>query len=180
MKPSPIQAIQKLHQLHPEISPTICAFYAEACIVALSRFGHSSGVQLQVNDDPHKKVSISWDKVVGDAGWQEDKVICENAAYAIAFLLVFHFTKYAIIKQSVIRTGFDYWLYKKDDNVSRNFLQRYAKLEVSGIMEAKGGNTVLSRVEQKKKQTSDGPNANLPVYIAITEFKTPKSSFVLK
>lgn len=40
--------IEKIHELHPNISRAICDFYAEGCIIALMNNGHSPGVKLEV------------------------------------------------------------------------------------------------------------------------------------
>jgi hypothetical protein len=81
----------------------------------------------------------------------------------------------------MIGTGVDYWLGYKEGHEKYdelNFMN--ARLEISGINEESITNTVEKRVKIKKAQVAKSDETALPVYISVSEFKTPKSYFAKK
>ena len=162
------------------ISSIQCDYFAEACIIALENKGHLSGIQLKVDGDFQTSFILKWQSPIKVSGWKESRDIAENGSIAISFLLILELTEYEIIQQSVIGTGFDYWLgYKPSSKKSDpdNFLN--ARLEVSGIN--KGRRSVMTqRVRQKLKQVGVSDYLNIPAYIVVTEFGTPISIIIEK
>ena len=76
---------------------------------------HRSGVTLEVDGDFQGTFELVWNESPHPGGWKEIREIAENGSIAIAFFLILELTEYQIIQQSVIGTGFDYWLgYKKN------------------------------------------------------------------
>ena len=50
-----------------------------------------------------------------------------------------------------------------------------ARLEVSGLIN-QNNSQYNYRIKQKKKQTKQSDNTNLPAYVAVVEFETPKAT----
>jgi hypothetical protein len=100
----------------------------------------------------------------------------EYGAYCIAFLIIHHLTDYKVIRRSKRKTGFDYWLGKKE--ASYPFTD-VARLEVSGILKGKSSH-ITQRIKAKKEQVKQSDSIQLPAYIIVTEFKQPISKIYLK
>lgn len=84
-------------------------------------------------------------------------------------------------EESVIGTGIDFWVSTKSSNDQLiSFNNREARIEVSGILRKSLGNTVNMRVAQKKKQMKPSDHSQLPGWIIVCEFSTPKSKIVRK
>lgn len=84
-------------------------------------------------------------------------------------------TEYQVIEQSVIGTGFDFWLGFKEHHENYdpdNFLN--GRLELSGIN--KGSQSKISqRVKEKLRQLKVSDYLQIPAYVVVTEFGTPVS-----
>jgi hypothetical protein len=78
-----------------------------------------------------------------------------------------------VVERSRKGTGFDYWLGEEDGLL----FQGKIRLEVSGILIG-GGSAVSSRIKQKTHQVRREPN--LPAFVAVVEFGTPKARVVAK
>jgi len=175
--------LERLHEYHPSISPVICNFYSEACVIALIRNGHQSGVELEVEGRVSESIKLSWSMHANplEPGWQQKRVFTEFGACAIAFLLVHAFTEFTVLRQSSYNSGVDYFLGYRKGTPSyneKNYLKEAARLEVSGIFEETKSNSLVRRLKEKENQVKSNNKANLPVYISVTEFNTPKSGFL--
>lgn len=162
----------------PAITPAFGAALAEAGAVCLEEQGHFQGVEIKVSGDFTAKFKLRWQTVTEQMlrCWNDEEFTTEQAAYAIAFLIIRELTNLTVIERSSKGTGFDYWLGSVDTEAKIPF-QNKVRLEVSGIR--KGDDSrVKARVKQKKEQTipSDG---KYPAYIIIVEFSTPLS-FIAK
>ena len=175
--------LEQMHRKH-KISDVVCDFYTEGCIVALERNGHiSKNVYLSVDGITEKKYRLIWDKKVNTNGWQEDKVIAEFGGYCMAFLLVSELTEFTVLRQAKTRTGVDFYIgYNEKSRLSdqENFFKDLVRMEVSGILKENGSNTVQKRYKKKLDQTRQSDHQKIPVFIAITEFGSPKSKFLMK
>lgn len=60
------------------------------------------------------------------------------------------------------------------------YIPKEARLEVSGLNKEKVGNTVNMRIGQKKRQITSSDKPNLPGWIIVVEFTTPKSKIIKK
>jgi len=170
--------LNELKDATSAISPVQCDYFVEACVVALENQGHQSPVSIKVEGDFDKTFELTWAGDVKKEGWREDRISVENGSIAVAFFLILELTDYQIAQQSIIGTGFDYWLGFKESHPnydSDNFLN--AKLEVSGIN--RGSQSVIQqRVRQKLRQVGLSEGENIPAFIIVTEFGTPKSIII--
>ena len=102
-----------------------------------------------------------------------DQYATEHGAYCVACLIVEQ-CRLEVVEAIKKKTGFDFWLGRKDDQGS--LFQGLSRLEVSGIRN--GNRTELeSRVKQKINQTkvSDGV---LPAIVVVVEFGRPIAKMV--
>ncbi len=81
-----------------------------------------------------------------------------------------------IVERSYIGTYVDYILGEMSDDDSF-FLQK-AKLEVSGIGKETPTNTVNQRIRVKLNQVQKSADKELPSYIIVVEFGSPKAKIV--
>ena len=166
------------------ISPTRGNFYREAAIVGLHQQGFKSGVILHISGEFQEKISIEWtddvDKVTIDS-WRDELQVTNFGAVGIALLLMAELLTFNNFEEGVIGTGIDFWMSKKSFQKKKiAFYQREARLEISGILKEKIGNTVNMRIGKKKKQISVSDYTRLPGWIVVVEFSTPKSKIVKK
>lgn len=160
----------------PGITPAIGNYLLENCMVSLHASGHADGIAMQVRGLSDEIFNLHWKGKVTDQmtrSYQDDFETTEQGAVCISVLVATHLTDYTIVERSWRGTGIDYWLGYADDP----FLQRAARLEISGIKTESAANTVLSRYEQKAQQTVLSDGSNLPAYISIVEFSAPKCLF---
>lgn len=96
----------------------------------------------------------------------------EHGAICLSIMLTTTLTPYKVVERSRKGTGIDYWLGDEE-----TFLfQKKARLEVSGILE--GDETAVKhRHAVKVEQTRRSDYIQLPAYISIVEFSTPKAWF---
>ena len=153
-------------------------------MVCFHRCGHRSGVRLIVHyADAEEPVEICWE---GEIDAQllrsfEERRATDNAACAIALLLMRELTEYTAIKQSPIGTTIDYYLTSKHRagelrNEDLIFNQVEARLEVSGILRETPENTVEHRINQKRRRLER--EGDLPDLIVVVEFSKPWSKVV--
>jgi len=176
--------LDKLQEGVPDITPIVGAFCMEAAMVCLVRGGHSSGVILIVQGDFELKLKIVWKEVLNPnafSTWAEEAHAATYAAMGIAFLLAQELLGYTIFEESRYGTGIDYWMGKGEIPEERpTFFQKEARLEISGISKETPSNTVNMRVNKKKKQISPSDKSNLPGWVIVIEFGTPKSKIEKK
>jgi hypothetical protein len=170
--------IDQLHTTVESFSRCQLQFLSENCIVAMETSKHKPSCTLTVTGSSQITYTLQWTTGISLAGYKEPVKFTEHGAEAIAFLLAQKRTRFKVLEEALIGTGFDYWLgypstHPKYD--PKNFLR--ARLEVSGILEETGSNTLAKRIAQKKKQVSVTDDLKLPAYIAITEFSTPQAYF---
>lgn len=67
------------------ISKIQCDYFVEACITALEKQGHKTGVILKIEGDITTTFCLKWKKKPVRGGWQEPKVITENGGITIGF-----------------------------------------------------------------------------------------------
>lgn len=161
----------------PGVSAAAGPYLLEACVVAFTKNSHSTGVKLSLDGLSKSSPTAIWDYVLPqnwEKAWGDPDDATENGACGIAFLLCEQLTNFNIIERSYKSTGFDYYLgHDKGDNIFENA----ARLEVSGIL--KGPERVNARVNQKLKQITP-TDGDLPGFVAVIEFSTPKAVFIEK
>jgi hypothetical protein len=161
----------------PGITIERCLSHLQACLVCLTK-KHVSGINLEVKGNLPGIFQLIWqDKVTPQMlnTWNDPEEATEEAACAIAFLLILALTEFTIIQRSRKGTGFDYWLGYKTAVV----FERTARLEISGMLNATETD-VLSRVRRKLKQVEASDDSGLPVYIVVVEFSKPLAYVVKK
>jgi hypothetical protein len=173
--------IETLKDTLLNISPVQCDGYSEGCIVALEAQGKQTGVKLKVTGDAESEYLLNWKKKVNKNGWKEPIKFTESGAVAISFFLTRKLTEFNVIEEALIGTGVDYWLGYDDTHPNfdkLNFIN--ARVEISGILEEKGTNTLEARVRKKMVQTEQSDSTKLPAYVSIIEISTPKDYFAKK
>lgn len=159
------------------LSPEICSFYMQACTICLETQNHKTGVEMLKSNDKKAKFTLNWKKNKDKTkkGWRDMQEATEYGATAIALLMAEKYSGFSSVERSAKGTGFDYWLGEDDDIVG--IFQNKARLEISGILEESGNNTIENRVKSKIKQTERSNNLGLNAHICVTEFKNPKTEY---
>jgi predicted transcriptional regulator len=162
------------------ILPNMYLYYAEAAAICFEENNFAGTVSLKI-EDSQKEIAVfhfTWASVNQQVKDMHNDLIYETeyGAYCIAFLIIHHLTDYKIIRRSKRKTGFDYWLGKKEADYP---FTDAARLEVSGILKGKS-TKITQRIEAKKEQMKQSDARQLPAYIIVTEFKKPISQIYLK
>ena len=156
------------------VPPSYGANLAEAAGVCLESQGHDQGVKIQVRGHIVGDYSVEWPTIPEEhQGFRNDEPkATEEGASGVAILLVELKTQYSVIEISRKGTGIDYWLGDSSDVT----FQYKARMEVSGIRKG-NPSEVNARVNQKLNQTkaSDDLYGNLPAYVIVVEFGTPRA-----
>jgi len=166
------------------ISPTRGTYYREAVIVGLRKQGFASGVHLKIYGEFEEIVELVWKDDIDDAvvvSWRDKHNLANFGAVGISLLIAHKILAFKAFEESTIGTGIDFFMGQSDFNQSvPSFLQREARLEVSGIFEENTGNSVKMRIGKKRKQMKVSDHTNLNGWIIVVEFSTPKSKIVKK
>jgi len=163
----------------PVIPPDAAGFYRQNCMVCFHHHGHRSGVLMRVHyREEIEAFEVAWDGEVSEQivrSYGDKRRAVDNAACAIALLLVREMTDFTGIEQSSTGSTIDYYLVPQgqDDTLIFN---RAARLEVSGILRETEDNTVEDRVRSKLRRLK--PEGGLPDFIVIVEFSKPWSKMV--
>ena len=137
----------------------------------MDHHNHSSPLELSVEGTKTTQLKLEWRDTINERtkrSWHDLTIATEWAACGIAFLLVEHFLGYTIVRQARKGNGIDYWLGVIDKETE--LVQEKARLEVSGILNAKNRSTITARVNQKKNQVSED---NVETYVIVVEFSQP-------
>jgi hypothetical protein len=165
--------LESLERGIPVIPKQAAAFYKQNCMVCLDNQNHKSGVRLKVKyyDDSDVVFQVFWDGPMTNQLRQAyaDLVrATENAACAMALLLVREITDFTAIQQAVRGTTIDYYLGYKEE-IDDLIFNRVARLEVSGILREDDSNTIDNRIKAKLGRLKSG----LPAFIFVVEFSCP-------
>ena len=163
----------------PGVTPIEGANLYENCLVEMHRCGHPEEVCIAMSGLTSESISLIWNDKYNEQmnrTYADEQSVTERAAVGVSVLLALELTDYTVIERSRKGTGFDYMLGDKDDPL---FVPK-ARLEVSGIKQESETNTIDSRYRQKVNQMSVSDQTQLPGYISIIEFSTPKAIFNLK
>ncbi|MBQ9202842.1 MAG: hypothetical protein IJ155_01215 [Prevotella sp.] len=163
----------------PGVTPIEGANLYENCVVELHRCGHPEQVDLSLTGLRTKTCTLTWEDTFNnqlDRTYADEQSVTERAAVGVSILLALALTNYTVIERSRKGSGFDYMLGDKNDPL---FMPK-ARLEISGIRKETGQNTVKARYQQKAIQTNISDYTQLPAYVSIVEFSTPKAIFNIK
>lgn len=160
--------------------------YLHALLVCLNDQQHQSGIEIVVKQtrqgNDYRAFRIEWGDVVTEQmllTWNDMQEATEDAAYALAFLLIVELTRYTVIGRSAKTTGIDWWLGHKDETKTLPFVKR-ARLEISGILRENSESRIRSRVTQKLLQSELSDDTDLPAYVIVVEFSKPLAYVVQK
>jgi hypothetical protein len=161
------------------ISKAYGAFLAEAAAHCLNLKKHPNPVQVALTGDLQTVGMLDWDGVIElkDATYTDLQEATEYGAYGIALVVALRITGMTSVERSAKGTGIDYWL--GSDSASQGIFQRAARLEVSGILDGDDAK-ITARLNIKLHQASRSDGSLLPAYVAIVEFRTPETRFVMK
>lgn len=181
MKKRPIHiSLDILKQGFPAISKAIGLYLAEGGAFCMERQGHESGVIFEISNGSKKvEARLSWSNIIDgqtERAWNDTQEATEYGATAIAIALLHYLSDYTVIERSFKGTGFDYWLGtgEYDENLVP-FVQRKARLEISGIWKANFRNSLKKRLKQKIKQVEKANYSDVPIVIVVVDFGAPKA-----
>lgn len=149
----------------------------DSALICLDHNNHKSPTNLKVDGQDKIDFVLNWKNKITlkmRNTWKDLQEATEKGAEGIAVLLVSHLTHYKIIERSAKGTGIDYWMSEKDSILP---FQNSARLEISGLLK-KNDSDYKQRIKKKKKQTEQSDNTNIPAYIAVIEFESPKATLV--
>ncbi len=149
----------------------------EATLICLDYHQHKSPVNLKVEGQNKIDFMLNWKNKITlkmRNTWKDLQEVTEKGAEGIAVLLVSYLTNYKIVQRSAKGSGIDYWLSEKDSILP---FQNSARLEISGLL-YKNDSDYRRRIRKKKKQTEQSDNTNIPAYIAVIEFQSPKATLI--
>ena len=111
---------------------------------------------------------------VGNSNFSQDamrekKTLAENGGISLAMFVMSLLSDYKYMHQSEIGSGTDYG-FTKTKPTGENFLDNCHYIEVSGILEEKGANTLYNRIQFKHKQIENGSNRDKTSSIIVTLF----------
>jgi hypothetical protein len=139
---------------------------------------------MMVSGNFEKRFTVVWEKdinVATLASWKDENQIANFGAVGIAILLAIELLGIVSFEEGIIGTGIDFWVSTKSSSSQLiPFINREARIEVSGILQENLGNTVNMRVGQKKKQMKSSDHSQLPGWVIVVEFSTPKTKIVRK
>lgn len=164
---------------HPGITPYCGGLLAECASVCLDSQGHDCGTALKVDGEVSAEYPVFWRRPTPRAKrcYADDEEATEYGASGVAILLVGMLTELLVIERARKGTRFDYWLGSND--CRGPYLQRKARLEVSGIRHGNDGE-FRSRIRQKEEQVAASTEKASPAYVVVIEFGTPRARMIKK
>lgn len=167
------------------LTEPIANHFAESCAVSLHVNGHRSGVGLGVRySGSDSRETVIWSNVITDEvveSYRDVNKRVDNAACAIALLLIRQLTTRVAILASATGDRVDYYLSQSEIDDTLIFNDS-ARLEVSGIHRESSSNSIQRRLRQKtnRLKKKGGPDSDSEsTYICVVEFAEPKSEVVL-
>lgn len=156
-----------LHKRHRGLTPAVCAYYAEAASVCMSRH-HEPPRELRVASPNGNTVRVAeWTepRQRERLAWANRDDATRDGAYCISLAAVEAELGWVAISRAETRTGADYYVGPKD---SIDLEDAY-RLEVSGVDEGDDG-AVNRRLGEKVRQALDG-KSDLPAVATVVGFK---------
>ena len=151
--------------------------YNQYAAVALDKFHKGSKAQINFNlDNTDSNAILEWNSKFPKGGMKEDTEIANFGGVALAFFVMSVLSGYGYVEQTEIGDGVDYAFRitePKDDDL--NFLDDSHYVEISGILEEKGGNTLKKRIKSKHNQINRGRKSSKSSSVIVTLFSEPKS-----
>ena len=124
--------------------------------VALNKFHSNSKTLFTFNiNGKQSECIINWNSNFSQDAMREKKTLAENGGISLAMFVMSLLSDYKYMHQSEIGSGTDYG-FTKTKPTGENFLDNCHYIEVSGILEEKGANTLYNRIQFKHKQIENG------------------------
>ena len=141
-------------------------------VSALERYHHEGLAKFEFVVDGIRHTSkISWDSSFSRAAMQERIDMAHHGGVALAMFLMAVHLDYGYVEQTEIGQGTDYKFMKmppSDDDL--NFMQGGHYVEVSGLLEETGSNTLRSRITDKHAQIRRGRGIKREASVVVTLF----------
>lgn len=150
-------------------------FYNQHAIVGFDKFHKNSAVEYEfLIDGKLKRIKLHWNSDFSRAAIKEKKDIANFGGVAMAYFVMSILLDYKYVEQSEIGDGVDYRFLKSEpDDDDLNFLDKGHYVEVSGILQEKGTNTLDNRIKVKHSQINRGTKCYEKSSIIVTLFEKP-------
>lgn len=153
----------------------------EALLVCFDKLTDKSCITCKVQGIQESQFPIvfEWSERLtkGDRdSWKNKIDLAKWAGVGISLSMITQFSEYTVTEEAAINSGVDFYLGDKEAvalAADDDFIERTARLEASGILCAKGSNTVEKRRKCKVKQTKKSDCEGTPAFIIIGEFSIP-------
>jgi hypothetical protein len=154
-------------------TPDQIVVFNQWAATALDRFHDGSKASFEFTIDGGKQVAIlHWHSNFSKAAMQERRKIAEEGAVAVAMFVMSILLDYKYLSQTEIGEGVDYQ-FQKEVPTTENFLAGSHYVEISGLLEENGTNTLLNRVRKKHEQINKGTRKDESSSVIITLFSNP-------
>lgn len=165
---------EKLHGASKELI-TVLNNYAA---LGLDKYHNNSSVDFEfsIDGEIHKSI-LEWNSDFPKAAMKEKIDIANHGGVAIAWFVMSILMGYSYVEQTEVGDGVDYRFSKtepSDDDL--NFLDNeFHYVEVSGILEENGSNTLNNRITKKHRQIESGAMKDQNSSVIVTLFEKPKT-----
>lgn len=159
--------LPNLHKRHRGLTPAVCASYAEAAGVCLSRHHYPPRSLSLTTPTGGGAREVDWkqpSKRTRDA-WANRDDATRDGAYGVSLAVVEAELGWVAVSRAETRTGADYYVGPRGSTD----LEEAHRLEVSGVDDGDEA-TVTRRVGEKVRQALDG-KSNLPAIASVVGFK---------
>ena len=177
--------LEDLKRGYPGLDKDTGGSHRIAAMVCLDSQKHASGVNCEMKSlkETTSMLRLAWNEAVTQQmknTWYDRREASEMGAAGLAVLVILAFTEYTVLRRMDIdeKTGMDYWLSKNANvgNLTENFLQGDARLEVAGRRSASTG-TIRGVVQSKLKRSTKSDKTGTPAYVIVMEFSRPEIYF---
>lgn len=173
--------LEDLKRGYPGLDKDTGSSHRIAAMVCLDSQNHESGVSCEMKSlqEILSMLRISWNETVTQQmknTWYDRREASEVGAAGLAILVMLSRTNYTVLRRMDIDedSGMDYWLSKNSSagNVTENFLQGDARLEVAG-RRSESKRTVEKLVRDKLKRSRKSDGTGTVAYVVVVEFSKP-------
>ena len=161
----------------PALTDALTLRMQEAVVMCMEPHGHSSGVSCDLRnfDEVLADLRIQWKMSYSESirrSFGDSRNAAERAGEAIAILIILAFTNYTVVERARIKSGFDFWLSRTDDDDDYLF-QHEMGLESKGLSHARFASDITGAIKDGIAQIVNSKNAEVPALVVATEFSRP-------
>lgn len=172
MAPSSYHLNQTVSSLSGASKEQIIVFNQWAA-VALNKYHANSSTEMLFNVNKEKFLAtLFWESNFVSDAMIERRKMAEEGGVSMAFFIMSVILDFKHVMQTEIGEGVDY-RFKKEVPTNENFLSESHFVEVSGLLEENGSNTLINRVAFKHKQIDKGTLSGESSSVIITLFNSP-------